>query len=188
MAEPPRRVEEPGMGALDVWPIEPEEETLLALLRFLFEEHWRAIRFGPLIEGAAYEIRAPARPRLAMLDGYLTIDFGDWHLHLCIGPHAGSRARPTPPDLARIRRTARAELYRQIGPDGAPSSWGVRLFNGAGEQQITVFLPNPFLTDEDRFAETPDWSRLALWDALRRRFLGLGPDALDRTGTRFPPH
>ena len=36
-------------------------------------------------------------------------------------------------------------------------------------------LPNPFLTDEQRIMREPDWSRLDLWDRLRRKYLGLGP-------------
>ncbi|CAI7978764.1 transposase [Frankia sp. Hr75.2] len=34
-------------------------------------------------------------------------------------------------------------------------------------------------------AATPDFSRLAAWDALRERYLGLGPDPRDRSGTGF---
>jgi hypothetical protein len=31
----------------------------------------------------------------------------------------------------------------------------------------------------------PDWSRLAMWDALRKRYLSLDPDPKDRSGTHF---
>ena len=53
---------------------------------------------------------------------------------------------------------------------------------------MTVFLPNPFLDrDTDRFLPEPDWSRLALWDRLRARWLGMTePDPIDRSATRFP--
>jgi hypothetical protein len=66
-------------------------------------------------------------------------------------------------------------------------SWGLRLFNGQGEQQITVLLPNPFLDPAtDKLRKTPDWARLALWDSLRARWLGLGdPDPIDRSGKCF---
>jgi hypothetical protein len=61
----------------------------------------------------------------------------------------------------------------------------MRLFNGKGEQQITVLLPNPFLDEDDRFLKEPDWSRLALWDKLRGRWLGLTePDPVDRSANR----
>ena len=68
--------------------------------------------------------------------------------------------------LARRRQTARAELYRRLDhASGPPTSWGLRLFNGHGEQQITILLPNPFLSpDGEKVLTVPDWSRLALWD------------------------
>jgi hypothetical protein len=39
-------------------------------------------------------------------------------------------------------------------------SWGLRLFNGKGERQIAVLLPNPFLDQDDRFLKQPDWCAL----------------------------
>lgn len=181
-----RTLVEPGMGVLEVFPLDTSTEALFALLRVVFEDHWREICFGPLIQGAAWEIRAPNAPRkVSLYDGYLTVDFGPWHFHICIGPTRGSRANPTDPELAAHRRTARAELYRQLKRDGTPNSWGLRLYNGKDEQQLSVFLPSPFLSDEMQPLPAPDWSRLAMWDALRARFLGLGPDPKDRTGTHF---
>ena len=123
-----------------------------------------------------------------MLDGYLTVAFGASHFHLCIGAHRGPRYDRTPEALARHRRTSRAELYRRLDrASGAPISWGLRLFNGEGEQQTTILLPNPFLSpDSDKVLKTPEWSRLALWDRLRARWLGLDePDPVDRSGKRF---
>lgn len=187
-AAPRRRIEADG-AAVDVFPLPSDAASLEALLRDLFENHWREIIFGPIIEGAAWEMRAAAPPsRIAMLDGYLTIAFGVPHFHICIGEHKGPPGRPTPPTLAHHRRTARAELYRRFGSACVPISWGLRLFNGHGEQQITVILPNPFVDlDTDRLLKTPDWSRLALWDALRARWLGLSdPDPADRPGVA--PH
>jgi hypothetical protein len=61
----------------------------------------------------------------------------------------------------------------------------VRLFNGDGDQQLTVLLPHPFLDDDQQILDVPDWTRLALWDHLRARFLGLPPDPLDRSAVRF---
>jgi len=173
MARASETVVEPGWGTLELFPLETSEAALLDLLRHVFEDYWRQIRFGPLIQGAAWEIRAPSAPTgISLLDGYVTIDFGAWHFHLCIGPHEGSAANPTDPDLARHRRTARAELYRQLKADGSPNSWGLRLLNGAGEQQITVFLPSPFLSDELKCWLTPtETVRVykALHDAMSRR-------------------
>lgn len=178
-------IEEEGMGVLEVFPIPTEEALLRRLLTELFTEHWQAVRFGTLIQGAVFEIAAPNAPqRIGMLDGYLTVDFGTWHFHLCIGEHRGTVVNPISPELALHRRTARAELYRNV-TSGAPISWALRLFNGAGEQQITVMLPNPFLSDEHGILKTPDWNRLFLWDSLRANYLGLAPDARDRSAQAF---
>ena len=185
-ANHPRTVTEPGLGTLEVFALDTSETALLALLTDIFQNHWRTIQFGPLIEGAAWEIVAPNAPRkMSLLDGYLTVDFGAWHFHLCIGPHRGSAAAPASPELAAHRRTARAELYRQLSHTGTPNSWGLRLLNGHDEQQLTVFLPNPFLTDDLKPQPRPEWSRLALWDHLRQSTLGLAPDPKDRTGSGF---
>lgn len=175
------RATEESHDDLEVFPIAVDETTLFEVLTTIFHHHWGSIRFGTLIQGAAFEIRARRAPRLAMLDGYLTVDLGDSHFHLCIGDHRGPSTNPTAPDLAVRRRCAHAELQRHWRA-GAPRTWMLRMFNGDGEQMITVLLPNPFLDDEDRLLDVPDWSRLALWDELRRRFLDLPPDPLDRTG------
>ncbi len=184
----PQRVTEPDGATLEVFLLPCDEASLVELLSDLFANHWQEITFGPLIQGAAWEMRAPFAPtHVGMLDGYLTVAFGASHFHLCIGAHKGTHHSPTPEALARHRRTARAELYRRLDRAGAPISWALRLFNGHGEQQLTILLPNPFLSpDGDKVAKAPDWSRLALWDRLRARWLGLGePDPLDRSGRRF---
>jgi len=182
----PRVVEEKGNGTLEIFPLAPEEATLLALFTDLFTNHWQQIYFGPLIQGAVFEIRITEPPEhIGMLDGYLTVDFGTWHFHICIGEHRGSRTHPVDPELAHHRRTSRAELYRRINVEGTPDSWGLRLFNGHDEQQITVFFPNPFLSDDMEYLKEPDWSRLALWDKLRKQYLGLDPDPQDRSARRF---
>jgi hypothetical protein len=63
----------------------------------------------------------------------------------------------------------------------------LRLFNGQGEQQTTILLPNPYLSpDADKVLKMPDWSRLDLWDRLRARWLGLvESDPFDRSGRGF---
>jgi len=181
------RIEEGPDGTLEIWSLSPTEDVLLRLLTELFEHHWSEITFGPLIQGAAWEVRAPGAPKkIGMFDGYVTVDFGPWHFHLCIGETRGTRSHPTPPELSAHRRTARAEFYRNLASrDGAPTSWGLRFFNGHDEQQMTVFLPNPFLSPEMRILKTPEWSHLELWDRLRQDYLGLAPDPRDRTGKGF---
>ena len=180
-----QRIRDPDGGAADVFPL-PLDENLRTLLEDLFAHHWRDIVFGPIIEGAAWELTADVPPStISYFDGYLTVAFGRLHFHVCIGPTRGSRQNPTPGALAIRRQTARAELFRRLDPRAAPVSWGLRLFNGAMEPQMTVFLPNPLLSPEGR-PQPPDWSRLALWDALRVRWTGAaGPDPADRSATRF---
>ena len=181
-----KTVTEPGGQIHEIFCLAITEEVLLRLLTELFENHWKTIVFGSLIQGAVFEIRAPSAPkRISFNDGYLTVDFGIWHFHICIGSHKGSPTNPVDQALAFHRRTAEAEFYRGLDDDGAPTSWGLRLANGKGEQQLTVFLPNPFLTDDDKIAATPDWSRLALWDHLRAKYLKLEPDPRDRIARHF---
>jgi hypothetical protein len=136
------------------------------LFRELFEEHWREIIFGPCIQGAVFEIRLTERPKkIAMLDGYLTVDAGPWHFHLCIDKHKQAAT----PELARQRQASCAVFFHEIREKGlVKESWGIRLWNGFGEQMITIFFPNPYLTDEQRVCQAPDWSRLALWERLRK--------------------
>ena len=180
-----RVVTEPGNGTLEIFPLDTAAATLVPLCTEIFRDHWAAIRFGILIQGSVLEIRAPAAPvTVAMLDGYLTVAFDAWHLHICIDDHRGLD-RPVDPRIAHHRRTARAEFYRRLDPAARPISWGLRLFNGQGEQQLTVFLPNPLLDEDDQRPVSPDWTRLTLWDDLRRRYLGLDPDPRDRTAPRF---
>ena len=178
---------DPDGATVEAFPLPTDEGSLEELLRDLFEQHWDKITFGPLIQGAAWEIRASHAPsQIGVLDGYLTVAFGISHFHLCIGPRKGTRSSPAPAALARHRRTARAELYRRLDKSGAPVSWGLRLFNGHDEQQVTILLPNPFLSTDDKVLKTPDWSRLELWDRLRARWLGATePDPLDRSGRGF---
>jgi hypothetical protein len=186
-ALPQRIVDEDG-ATVEVFALPTDGASLEALLREIFVEHWHEITFGPIIQGAAWEMRAAAAPeKIKMFDGYLTVTFGVPHFHICIAEHNGSHSNRVSPALAHHRRTGRAELYRRLSRDGTPVSWGLRLFNGKGEQQITILLPNPFLHPEtDKILKIPDWSRLALWDHLRSRWFGLAePDPFDRSGRGF---
>jgi nitrile hydratase accessory protein len=178
------RVDELGNGDVEIFPVAVTETRLHGALVRLFTHWWPHIRFGPIIQGAVYELRAPHEPHLSMLDGYLTVGFERWHVHLCIGEHKGEPGHPVDPAVARLRRCTYAELAR-IWVDDAPVSWMFRMYNGASEQQLTVLLPNPFLDDEQNPLPEPDWTRLECWDELRRSLLELEPDPRDRHGTRF---
>jgi hypothetical protein len=144
-------------------------DTIERLMTEVFRDHWADVFAGPVIEGAAYEIRFTDRPTVTMLDGYLTIDLGAWHFHLCVGDHrgAGSAAQ------AAARRVARAAFFRTDGGSCVPGSWGVRLWNGHSEQMITIFLPNPWLDDAQQRTREPRWEKTALWEDLRARYAGV---------------
>jgi len=151
---------------------QPSAETMTQLVEALFEKHWRDIFVGPCIEGAVFEVRFSEAPKLTMLDGYLTVNLGPWHFHLCIAEHKGNRS----PELRAKRQVARVALFETRGHGcGGGRSWGVRMWNGFGEQMTTVFLPNPRLSDEFKLLKTPNWERLRLWYELRQQFLGEQP-------------
>ncbi len=141
-------------------------DTVERLMTEVFREHWAQVFAGPVIEGAAYEIRFTAAPAVSMLDGYLTVDTGTWHFHLCVNDHRGAAT----PEQARIRRVARAAFFRTDGGTCVPGAWGLRLWNGRDEQMVTVFFPNPWLDDEAERVREPRWERTALWEDLRRRY------------------
>jgi len=156
----------PGGTVTEYDEVSVRDDIVERLLTELFTEHWAEIYAGPIIEGAAYEIRFTTQPKLSVLDGYLTVDVGAWHFHLCVGDHSGA---PTP-EQAAIRRVARAAFFRTDGGSCVPGSWGLRLWNGRGEQMITVFFPNPWLDDEQRRTCEPRWEKTVLWEALRARY------------------
>lgn len=135
------------------------------LLTELLTDHWADVTVGPILEGAAFEIRFTAPPTLSMLDGYLTVDTGPWHFHLCVGDHRGS-----PAPLAKIRRVARAAFFRSSGSTCVPTSWGLRLWNGRAEQMITIYFPNPHYDEATERRQAPDWTKTALWESFRRRY------------------
>lgn len=178
------RTDESGGGDTEIFPIAVTENSVRHALDVMFLRWWPNIRFGPIVQGAVYELRAPHEPHMTMLDGYLTIGFEGWHVHLCIGEHIGTPGHPVTAELARRRRCTYAELAR-IFVDDVPTSWMFRMYNGACEQMLTVLLPNPFLDDDQQLSADPDWSRLACWDELRRDLLQLLPDDVDRLGTEF---
>jgi hypothetical protein len=145
-----------------------EGDRVESLLTEVFTKHWQDVFVGPVIEGAAYEIRFTAPPGLSMLDGYLTVDLGPWHFHLCVSDHRGAPSA----EQARRRRVARAAFFHTDGGSCVPGSWGLRLWNGHGEQMITVYFPNPWLDDAAERVREPRWEKLALWEDLRTRFAG----------------
>ena len=159
-------VREPDGSVTEYSDVAVAGDTVERLMSEVFGEHWAAISAGPVIDGAAYEIRFTGPPKLSMLDGYLTIDTGPWHFHLCVNDHGGAAT----PELARVRRVARAAFFRTDGGSCVPGAWGLRLWNGRGEQMITVYFPNPWLDDDLERVREPRWELTALWEDLRKRY------------------
>ena len=138
----PKTATDPDGAAVQIFPLPTDEASLEQLLRDLFEQHWDKITFGPLIQGGRLGDPCAARTDPCRHAGRL--------------PHGGLRHFAFPPlhrfaqgaaerscarGAPRHRRTARAELYRRLDRSGVPASWGLRMFNGAGEQQLTILLP-----------------------------------------------
>ena len=66
----PPRVTDPDGATIEIFPLPSDEMSLEHLLRDLFEKHWDKITFGPLIQGAAWEIRAKSRnPSVGVMVG-----------------------------------------------------------------------------------------------------------------------
>jgi len=66
---------------------------------------------------------------------------------------------------------ARAAFFRTEGGSCA-GTWGLRLWNGRGEQMITILFPNPHFDEGWRRLPEPRWEKAALWQELRRRYAG----------------
>ena len=143
-------------------------DTVERLMTEIFRDHWAAVFAGPVIEGAAYEIRFLTAPKVSMLDGYLTVDTGAWHFHLCVNDHRGART----PEQARVRRVARAAFFRPREARAYPERGASGSGTVASEQMVTVFFPNPWLDDDGERVREPRWERTALWEDLRRRYAG----------------
>ena len=106
----PPIVETEDGGREQHWPLPADEQSLLDLIHICFDDYWDDIWFGIIMEGAAWEVVAPNAPKLiSVYDGYVTVDFGRWHFHLCIGEHREMRTR--------ARTDPQMRAGRAISPD-----------------------------------------------------------------------
>jgi hypothetical protein len=175
-----------GQRALQTWPLPLDEAYLEEFLTYLFTNYWDHVIFGPIIEGAAYELTCPCKPnRISKFDGYLTISFDGPHFHLCIGENKGSKDSPTPEDLKARRKPSKAEVFRRLDKDGAPISWGFEMKNGADEPMISIFFASPFLSAGDKVSKEPIWDRLTMWRDISKRFLGREAEEFDASGRGY---
>jgi hypothetical protein len=175
-----------GKRALQTWQLPIDEAYLEEFLTYIFKNYWDQIVFGPLIEGAAYEMTCPREPsKIALFDGYLTVAFDGPHFHLCIGENKGSPKDPTPEDLKARRKPSVAQIFRRLDKNGAPISWGYEMKNGAGEPMISIFFASPFLSAGDKVSKEPYWERLAMWRDISKRYLDRDPEQFDESGHGF---
>lgn len=185
----PTRVDrnDDGSRRREIWELPLEVDLLQALLGDVFQQHWRGLCFGPLIQGAAYEMRCPGPPsKITLLDGYLTVMFEHGgHFHLCIGENKGSERFPIAVGRRAHRRPSKAQIFRGFGNDGKPVTWGFEMWNGKDEPMISIFFPNPFINEDDSLADEPDWTRLNAWRAVAKKWLGREPETLDEEGRGF---
>lgn len=64
-------------------------------------------------------------------------------------------------------------------------TWSFEMWNGKGENGLSIFFPSPFLGDDDSLLDTPDFGRLAAWRSIAARWLGRESEALDEEGAGF---
>ncbi|GEM_PF-115694 len=149
------------------------------LLYTLFQERWQDVQIGHVVEGSVLELEFTEAPKICILyDGYLTVVTQAWHLHLCLEEHLGGPLCKTPPELRQQRLIQRASLYRRLNEKGQPRSWGIQFWNGAGEKMMNLFLPNPFLGEDEDLLPVgkPRLEKLSLYEELRQIYvLGTQP-------------
>ena len=171
-------LDEAGRVTEHVWAAPPDRTFLEPFLRSMFEEHGEQLIFGPVLPGAAFELRAPERPdKVEVEGGFMTVHWGRrGHFHLCVEGPEGKPVAWSP---------GTAEFYRTLDRKGLPTTWAFRLHTRGGDQQLTLFFPNPYVTDDDGLTDTPDWSRLALWNHVMETWIGCPADPFDLTSEGF---
>ena len=149
-------------------------DSIGPLLHLLFQKHWQQVQLGHVVEGSVLELEFADKPKICILyDGYLTVVTDSWHAHLCLEEHGGGPLRSTPDALRQERLIQRAALYRHCNEQGVAKSWGLQFWNGAGQKMMNVFLPNPFVgDDEDLLPEKkPQVEKLALYHDLEKIYV-----------------
>jgi (2Fe-2S) ferredoxin len=144
------------------------------LLYTLLHDNWHQVQIGHIVQGSVLELEFTEAPRIFTLyDGYLTVGTQGWHIHLCLEAHQGGPHSETPNELRQRRKIGRGAFYRRLNRQGKAKGWGVQFWNGAGEQMMTLFLPNPYLgEDEDLLPEyQAQWDKLSLYNELRKIYI-----------------
>lgn len=153
------------------------------LLNSLFQDHWQDVGVGHMVDGSVLELELNQPPKVVRLyDGYLTVVTEGWHLHLCLEESLGGPTCQTPLELRQKRLISRAAFYRRFNSKKQARSWGIQFWNGAGERMMNLFLPNPFVGDqEDLLPENkPNLDKLKLYETLRQIYV-LGEEDIPYT-------
>ncbi|NJM64778.1 MAG: (2Fe-2S) ferredoxin domain-containing protein [Leptolyngbyaceae cyanobacterium CRU_2_3] len=160
------------------------------LLYTLFQERWQETQIGHVVEGSVLELEFTQAPKICILyDGYLTVVTEAWHLHLCLEDHLGGPLEKTPPELRQQRLIHRASLYRRLNERGEARSWGIQFWNGADEKMMNLFLPNPFVDEEENLLPEgkPQLEKLSLYQELRETYvLGTRPIPFEQNPLKRP--
>ncbi|MBD6619858.1 (2Fe-2S) ferredoxin domain-containing protein [Komarekiella sp. 'clone 1'] len=156
-------------GSIEYEYFDSSTDVLSSLLYTLFQQNWQQVGVGHIVQGGVLELEFNAPPKICILyDGYLTVVTEGWHLHLCIEANLGGPHCKTPLELRQQRQVNRAAFYRRFNAEGIPRSWGIDFWNGADENLMTVFLPNPYVEGENLLPEgKPNLSKLAFYEELR---------------------
>lgn len=144
------------------------------LLHALFTEYWQEIGVGHMVDGSVLELELSQPPKTCRLyDGYLTVVAEGWHLHLCLEPNQGGPNSSTPDELRQRRLVHKGAFYRRFNAKGQARSWGIQFWNGAGIKMMNLFLPNPFVGENDDLLpeHRPNLDKLALYEELRRIYV-----------------
>jgi len=177
-------------GLMEYEDIPCDVDTLGCLLYTLFQEHWQDTQVGHVVEGSVLELELTKPPKVCVIyDGYLTVVTDAWHLHLCLEEHGGGPNEKTPLSLRQERVVSRASFYRRFNEKNQPRSWGIQFWNGAGERMMNIFLPNPFLDEEENLLpeHKPNLAKLGLYEELREIYvLGKKPIPYGRNPLKIP--
>ena len=167
-----------------------DEASLEKLLRELFAEHWQDITFGPLIQGAAWEMRAARAPDvIGMMDGYLTIGSAGRISTSASASTGEPSSTPSRPNWRIIAAPSRAELYRRHQPRRHAGLLGTAPLQRQGRAADHRAAPQPVSRPRRQDAENARSGRgSTLWDRLRAQWLGLaGARPARPLRQRFPP-
>ncbi|MEH2198931.1 (2Fe-2S) ferredoxin domain-containing protein [Nostoc sp.] len=156
-------------GSIEYEYFDCSTDVLSSLLYTLFQQNWQQVGVGHIVQGGVLELEFNAPPKICILyDGYLTVVAEGWHLHLCIEANLGGPHCKTPLELRQQRQVSRAAFYQRFNAESIPRSWGIDFWNGADENLMTIFLPNPYVEGENLLPEgKPNLSKLALYEELR---------------------